>query len=508
MPRFTGRMGVRVRRVAGSRESLLSTSRTIAKNAGFLFLMRGTGFVLSFVLVMAIGRILGREGLGVYTLATAFLQVFVLIPNFGLDTLAIRDVARDRRRAGSYFAEMMGAKLALTLPACLLMLGAVELLHYPPETTTAIRLLCLALLADPLAEAAAAVYQGFERMEFMTMASGGMKIVVTGVSLALLARGAGVVDVLVVQVAGSFAVIPVHLLLLRRLSLRIPQRPSRAGMMTLLHEAYPLFLTNLVGLLYFRMDVVMLSKLRDEAEVGLYGAAYSVLRALVMIPSIFVTAIYPVLSRLYGNDGASLRRLCDTAFRYQLAVGLPLVAGLSTLAPETMHLVYGDDFAPSGPALRILIWTLFFFFTNTLLGYMLFTAGKQRSFLSIKLIALAVNGVANAILIPRYGIQGAAAATVGTTFVSFALHHRLVTQHLYRVNFPKILWRPVVASAVMALAVHLARDWPIGAVIPAGAALYAFVALVLLRILGPDDREILRTILRRGSTAPPPEGTP
>ncbi len=93
----------------------MSTAKMIAKNTFFLFLMRTIGFVLSFFLIMRVGRVLGSEGLGVYTLASTFLQVFVLIPNFGLDTLAIRDIARHRERAGPYVANM-AATIAVPQP--------------------------------------------------------------------------------------------------------------------------------------------------------------------------------------------------------------------------------------------------------------------------------------------------------------------------------------------------------------------------------------------------------
>jgi O-antigen/teichoic acid export membrane protein len=484
----------------------MSTAQTIAKNAFFLFLMRTIGFVLSFFLVMRVGRVLGSEGLGVYTLASTFLHVFVLIPNFGLDTLAIRDIARDRAAAGPYVANMVAAKAALALPAFVLLVGSILLLDYDPATRTAILVLAICLFFDPFAEAAAAIYQGFERMELMTVISGTSKILTTAVSLVLLERGHGVTTVLAVTTLGSAAVVPVHVVWVRRVVGAIPRRIDRDSIRRLLREAYPLFLTNLVGLLYFRTDVVMLSKMRDEHEVGLYGAAYSLLRALTMIPGIAVMAMYPALSRAYSGsedvpaDPASLQRLCDTAFKYQLALGIPLTVGLSAVAPETIDLLYGAEFEVSGRVLQLLIWSLLFFFTNTLLGYMLFTANRQRDFLGIKLVNLGLNVVLNAVLIPRYGLFGAAAATVATIAFSFLLHLRLVARFLYRVRFHVIAWRPALAAAAMAGVIGLVRGAGLPAMIPAGAATYA-ILLPILGFLTKDDLEIFRSILRRKRAA-------
>ena len=481
----------------------MSAAQTIAKNTFFLFVMRAIGFVASFVLVLRIGRVLGSEGLGVYSLAVTFLQIFVLVPNFGLDTLAIRDIARDRKRAGPYVANILVAKLALSLPAFLLLVGSVLALRYPPEIQQAILLLAFALFFDPLAEAAAAVYQGFERMELMTLVSGTSKLVVTGLNLYLLETGSPVIHLLGVIVAGSIAVVPAHAFLLRRLLPDLKLRASVDRIKVLLREAYPLFLTNIVGLLYFRTDVVMISKLRDESEVGIYSAAYSILRTLTMIPGVIVTAMYPVLSRAYGPDaeGPDLRRLCDTAFKYQLVLGIPMTVGLAAISHETIDLLYGSEFVVSGGVLGILIWSLVFFFTNTLLGYMLFTANRQKHFLGIKILNLVLNVGLNAALIPRYGAYGAAAATVATLAVSFLLHLRLVSRFLYPVNFARIAFRPLLAAAAMYLALERIGGLPLGFRILIGAAVFA-LSVLLLGFLTKDDLEIFRNILRRRSASP------
>lgn len=485
----------------------MSTTRTIAKNTFFLFVLRASGFVLSFFLGMRLARSLGSEGFGVFTLATTYLQVFVLVPNFGFDTLAIRDLARNRAGAPAYVANMVAGKLALMIPAFALLVVATFLLDYPPATREAILVLGACIFFDPLAEAAAAIFQGFERMELLTAISGGAKVITTGLSLVLLERGAGVLDILRLQLAGSAAVIPVFALMTRGLLPGVLPRPSMDGIRALAREAAPLFWTNLLGLLYLRTDVLLLSKMRGESEVGLYGAASSVLRALSMLPGIFVTAMYPALSRYFDanhDGGRSLRRLCDTAFRWQLALGIPIVVGISTLGRPIIDLVYGAQFDASGPTLSILIWALLFFFTNTLLGYMLFTANRQRDFFWIKLATLVLNLGLNFVLIPRFGIVGAAWSTVATTAISFVFHERLVAKHLYPVRFLALAWKPIVAGALLAAGVRAMNGFSLGVVVAAGAAIFA-VSMVLMRFLTQEDFDILRRLLRREKPPLPPE---
>jgi O-antigen/teichoic acid export membrane protein len=482
----------------------LSAAKTIAKNALFLLVMRTIGFIAAFALILRIGHVLGKEGLGIYTLATAFLQVFVLIPNFGLDTLAIRDIARERARASAYVGNVLVAKLVLAVPAFLLLLVTVLILDYPTTTRAAILLLGLGLFLDPFGDTAGSVYQGFERMELMTLVSGGSKVAVTLVSLYMLERGASVLTIVVLQVIGGALVVPMHLLFLKKVLSRLSFHASFDVIRALLREAFPLFLTTLVGLLYFRTDVIMLSKLRNESEVGLYGAAYSVLRALTMLPGVFVTAMYPALSRAYGTDRTSLKRLCDTAFKYQLAIGIPITVGIAAVSRETIDLLYGPEFAQAGAVLGVLIWSLLFFFTNTLLGYMLFSANRQREFLWVKLFNLVGNVILNALLIPRYGLFGAAIATVVTIGISFFWHLFLVSKYVYRVDFARIAIRPAIAAGLMYVAVNASRSLPLAAMIAIGAGVFA-VSVLLSGFLTKDDVEIVRNIV--GKRGVPPGGS-
>jgi O-antigen/teichoic acid export membrane protein len=341
-------------------------------------------------------------------------------------------------------------------------------------------------------------------MELLALVSGSAKLVVTLISIVMLHRGADVLDILKVQLAGSAAVVPIFAAMTARLVPRIPLRPSFDGMRALAKEALPLFLTNLVGLLYQRTDVLVLSKLRGEADVGLYGAAASVLRVLAMLPTIFVTAMYPALSRFHsesGDRGDSLRRLCDTAFRWQIALGAPIVAGVAALGPRIIDLVYGPKFAPAGRTLSILIIALLFFFTNTLLGYMLFTANRQKEFLRIKIVTLVLNLGLLFALVPRFGIDGAAAATVGTIFLSFLMHRALVARHLYPVRFLTLGAKPLTGAAIMLLALEAMRGAPLTVTVAAGAAIYA-LSQILLRFLTKEDVDIVRRILRRGKPRP------
>src|SRR5664279_2980931 len=84
----------------------------------------------------------------------------------------------------------------------------------------------------------------------------------------------------------------------------------------LILEALPLTISGAFLLIAFRIDTVILSLLTNNSEVGIYNAAYNLLVALLFLPSVYVMAIFPVLSRLYVNSKKTLQFSYERSFKY------------------------------------------------------------------------------------------------------------------------------------------------------------------------------------------------
>jgi O-antigen/teichoic acid export membrane protein len=97
--------------------------------------------------------------------------------------------------------------------------------------------------------------------------------------------------------------------------------------------ALPFFLYRVLGNVYYRIDVVLLSKLADSNVVGWYGAAYRLFDTLVFLPSIVSSMImYPILARLAVQSRDSLRLAIGHGLQVLVGTGLPICAGLFLLA--------------------------------------------------------------------------------------------------------------------------------------------------------------------------------
>lgn len=91
-----------------------------------------------------------------------------------------------------------------------------------------------------------------------------------------------------------------------------------------LKEAWPMAAMAMSAIIYFRIDVVILSLIQGAAAVGLYSAAYTLSETSTMIPSLFMAALFPVLSKLHKDSKESFADTCAQSIRYLLYLGVPM----------------------------------------------------------------------------------------------------------------------------------------------------------------------------------------
>jgi O-antigen/teichoic acid export membrane protein len=98
----------------------------------------------------------------------------------------------------------------------------------------------------------------------------------------------------------------------------------------------PFALNALFGVLFFRIDTVMLSVLKGDAAVGIYSAAYVPMLALGVIPTVFIAAIYPVMSRYFVSSKDTLESFTSLSSKYMAIIGFPIAMGCFILAERFM----------------------------------------------------------------------------------------------------------------------------------------------------------------------------
>jgi O-antigen/teichoic acid export membrane protein len=192
----------------------------------------------------------------------------------------------------------------------------------------------------------------------------------------------------------------------------LPSRQAeRVPLAELFRAALPLGVASLCQQAYFYVDNLFVRAWCDPADLGHYNIAVRVLSILIMGALYATQAALPWLVREHhaGRLGASVTKLAQPLFA---AAGF----GCGLLAPWTELLLgfFGERFEGAGPTLRWLLGAVTAIYAGAALMTALVAAGRMRSILAVAALALAVNVLANVVLVPRFGIEGAGIATLAT----------------------------------------------------------------------------------------------
>src|SRR5439155_3114044 len=216
---------------------------------------------------------------------------------------------------------------------------------------------------------------------------------------------------------------------------------------------------------------------------------------LQIIPSTFVLALYPLLSRQASGRPDDLARVFSLGLKVLLLVALPISVGTTLLAEPIVSLLAGPAYLPaSAQALQVLIWFLPFSFVNGLTQYVLIALNRQRWITIAFFAAALINVSLNLWLIPRYGFLGAAAVTVVSEWVLFVPFWYVIRQSLPPIPLLGLAWRPAVAALLMGFVAYRVRDFSPWLAVPLGGLVYVGA----LFALGAVTREELKSIRREG----------
>ncbi|MBV9120962.1 MAG: oligosaccharide flippase family protein, partial [Chloroflexi bacterium] len=470
--------------------------------------------LLSFGFSVFYFRVLGLTQVGKYVTAVAVWLFLDTIIGFGLQQIVARDVARDKSRTQSYISTALAIRLGLTvivgLPVALGAAAMHRFAGFDGDTAAVLAVLILGFVPSAFSNVFSHVFDGHELMEYKAFTEMLTSIVNIGLGVVFVLAGWDILGLAAAAfLTNVFTAGLLGFLLAQRLG-PFRARFDSALIRTVLRGAYPIMLNQLLVVLFFKIDVPILRAFRSNDEVGIYGAAYKFVDALLVIPATFVPAVFPILSRQATSQRDALKRGYELALKILLIVSLPLLAGFEVFAGDIIAGFYGEKFAASAVALRILMLFLPFSYINGLTQYVLVALERQQTMLRFFAVTAVFNVAVNLALIPRFGFVAASAVTAASEVVLLAPLYWLTVRDL---GSPRLLAvtavRPFLAAAGCG-AVMLILRGPLvsrlglpGDVVAAlaGAAVYACLLLVL-KTFDKEETDMVRRAFKRAPGGP------
>ncbi len=473
----------------------MSLARRASRNIAFKALGEASRIAWALLIIL-VARWLGGESLGRISFAYSLTYIFVLLADLGLNVLVVREVARHRAAAGRYLGNLLSLKL-LSAPVTFALIAVVIMMSgYPGEVVTVVLLFAGISLARGVLELYGAVLSGLEVMgrEAVLKNLHQVSLLVSGVIA--LAMGSGPTGLSVALLIGSLLVVAIGSGLVRRTLPLFRPLWDGALLVALLRRAFPVGMIVLFIVLYNESDIVLLSYLgRGEHEVGWYAAASKVMKMLQVVPMLVVSGVYPVFSDLAKGPEEALATAFRGTLKLLLMIAIPVAAVVAAVAEPLVRLVYGPGFTPAIAPLRLLACSIPFLY----LGYVLVNVLVSSDWTRLAALATggagAINITANLLLIPGFGIAGAALAAIAGQVAMVLIGAVAVEWAVTRTRWCQLASKPVVAGAAMVVTIALIGRASWAVALPAGLSFYLLV-LVLSGALREEEFMAMRRLWR------------
>lgn len=377
-----------------------------------------------FLVMVLLARYLGPESFGWLSYSMAVVAMVTVIAGAGLNDILVKHLVELKVESGV----TIGTALLLQFIASLVAVIVAIIVAFSFQGENSPTSTLIVILTLPLILHVSCVARGWfeSRLEsrYVVLSEIPVFIVMALLKLALIFVNAPLMLIAsIIAVEAILMSIAIIFVFLKKSRILPKLGLSLLHMSRLLKESFPLFLSGVAIIIYMRTDQIMIAHMVGMAEVGVYSAALLFSESWYVLPIIFAASVFPgvLRNKLQFNKKFRNKNLLISVqhqFDCIVAVGLILAVMITLVSPLLVVWFFGHDYVSAIDVLQIHIWTVVFVSLGVLGSKYMISIGLQKEIFNRTAICLSINVLLNFLVIPRYGVTGAAFTTLFTHFLS------------------------------------------------------------------------------------------
>lgn len=406
-----------------NKDAIASNLRVTAKGGGIIVLGRLVEYGLRFVIAFLLARLLGAEQYGVYILALSVATLTSGISKFGMDSTLVRYIAikRSENDEKGLWGTIQIAILSSTLLSlmCALALNlfassiAINIFH-EPQLTPLLKLFSIIVPFLTLSDVLVGASRGFKKMEYSVIAENFIMMFVRMILIGIIA----LIKITPFKAAIAFGIsdlassVALIFFINKEFRLKRPLRTAHYDLRGILRFSVPFWISGLLTKFRKYISIFFLGFLFTVEGVGVFSliGRISLIGRMTFIA--IETSIKPIIAELYNKgDIKQIGQLYQITSRWALTINIPIFL-VMILFPKTLLSIFGYAFVEGAIALTILAYSDILDISTGICGTIIDMTGytKLKMFNSIVRVIILVSS--NLILIPRWGLVGAAIASL------------------------------------------------------------------------------------------------
>lgn len=386
------------------------------------FIIQIFGILLGYLVVFLISHFYGAKGLGIFTLTFAVVNIFVLVGKAGFDTSIVKFISEniDSKQISIKEIYLLIMKLSIPVNFILILIMIVfspYIAHYifnDKNLTPYFQVMSLVILPISLRSINANALRGLKKIKIYSLLQNVFIHLFFIIGILIVNIFTNTIEYLILSYVFSAWLVFIisSTSWYKNMKKYTTAGRTKNSIKNILKVSIPMLLTSSLMLVITWTDSIMLGIFCSEIEVGLYSIAMKIATSSLIILMAFSSILAPKIAQAYGNsDLTLLRSLIQKTNKLIIAISLPVIVILIIITPYLLSF-FGEEFKVAYSAFSILMvgmtWKVVFGVSE----YILQMTNKQRDVAKYSVIGIIINIFLNIYLIPKFGINGAAMASV------------------------------------------------------------------------------------------------
>lgn len=392
-----------------------------AKNAGWLMIARVGSLGIKIVVGIAVSNYLGPKEFGVYNYPLVFATFFIAAAALGLDGFVTRELLRFPEKKN----QLLGTAFILKFIGGIFILPLVYIAYHLANRFVHVE----ASFSYILIVSFAGIFQAFNIIDsyFQSKAQGKFIMSVQVLGNLLSAAFKLLLIVLGMSLNWFIAALLIDVIVLAIGYVYVYQKEGGSIFewkfesplaRFLLKNSWPMAFSAILISLYMKIDALMIQGYLGSTQQGIYSTVVQLSESWYFIPVAIVTAVFPAIMNAKRDDPERYQRRMQNMYDLMVWISMSIAIFMTLASPLIYRLFYTPEYWPAAHVLTIHIWAGIFTFLGTASGQFLIAEGYTKLSMLRTGAGALINILLNIWWIPKYGITGAAIATLIAYFSS------------------------------------------------------------------------------------------
>lgn len=379
---------------------------------GWMFFAKIGSMAVSFFATMIVARHLGPTNYGQLSYAISFVGLFSFIAALGIDQILYRDLVKYPEKRNEYIGSALVLRMVASAVAFVLCIITAFIMS---ENDISLLLIFIVSLSFVFSTFLLTTYefQATVQQKYPSILALAVTILLNILKILVILSGKGVIYLAFIIVLEPILYTAGYLYFRVKVFGTMKHwRFDKVIAVAIVKDSFPLIFASAFFIIYARIDQVMIKNMMDATSVGLYSAAVSISEIWYFIPHIITASLFPaIVNAKKVSEGlyyARIRKLFLVVLLVSFIVCLPT----TLLSESIILLIFGGEFLGANVALQIYVWSNIGGILTSLVHQILITENLTKAISITSFFGMAANIILNFFLIPKYGIAGAATASM------------------------------------------------------------------------------------------------